>query len=215
MCIMDQIKGQHVVLDQHSFIFPAIPLFTYCLWREGEGCGKKNNPSHLDKGRIIEPFISHNTKRPYISNKRNKPNKPKRHTMTQMIFCCNPVQFHCPLFVLLLIHCLKESLLWDCIYRYKGQVKHSSTKILVWGFMSIGSCPKEAQSMLSIHGLQGTLWHLLKCLPSTSTHRAMKTVICPHFSKTSRFRLGNCQDQVYYCLPALSHYLSCIMSAVS
>lgn len=45
---------------------------------------EENNPGHLEKGRIIEPFISHNSERPYINNKRNK---PKRHTMTQMCFC--------------------------------------------------------------------------------------------------------------------------------
>lgn len=80
----------------------------------------------------------------------------KKHMMTQMWFCWNPIKFHCPLFVLLLINIFKtESLLWECIYRYKGQVKHSSTKILVWGCMFIGSCPKEAQSILYICGLHG------------------------------------------------------------
>lgn len=117
--------------DQHSFIFPAIPLFTYCWWRDGGGV-EKNNPAHLE-----EPFISQNSERPYIGNKRNK---PKRH----LWFCWNPVQFHCPLLVLLLIHCLIMSCLFETTYTaIKARWNNPLQKYWFEGLCPLGLGPKR------------------------------------------------------------------------
>lgn len=120
---------------------PSNTLIYILLVERGWQVWKKNNPGHLEKGRIIEPFISHNSERPYISNKRNK---PKRHTMTQMYFCWNPVQFHFPLFVFLLIHCLKMSHFFETVYTdIKTRWNIPLQKYWFEGLCPLGIAPKR------------------------------------------------------------------------
>lgn len=90
---------------------PSNTLIHVLFVEGGWGIWEKKNPAHFEEDSITEPFISHSSERPYISN-----NKPKRHMMTQMWFCWNPIQFHCPLFVPLLIHFLKQSHFFENVY---------------------------------------------------------------------------------------------------
>lgn len=166
--------------------------------------------NHLEEGRNVESFISHSSGWPCIGNKRNK---SKRQTMNQMWFYQKPAQFHCPLWVLLMTHCLTLGDFFETVHT--DTVAKSNITLWKRQFKELWLlCPAlkmHKASCISLHFI--TIWQPPEWLPSVNIHRTMKRVTCPHFSKYSRFRVQNLLDQAYYFLPALSHYLSCIISA--